>query len=155
MTRSAKPLWRQARRTVLLPTLQANVFNELEYASLVYDRFCMVRRLPVYARKGSCRPASGLLSRRRRGGRFISACEVLPSLRFQKVRPRAQFQLPAFTNLASSFRRADGEASQLVASTLRVYGACIPHSPPPPWISRFSISRCRHQRQANLANEFV
>lgn len=39
-SRSAAPIWQAARRNVGLPDLKAGDMNEMQYASLVYDRNC-------------------------------------------------------------------------------------------------------------------
>jgi hypothetical protein len=44
LNRTSTPLWRASRRNVALPDLEDGS-DEPAYASLMYDKFCMVRRL--------------------------------------------------------------------------------------------------------------
>lgn len=51
LSKSSKSIWHLARRNVFLPDLQADDMSEAAYASLVFERNCMVSTLLV--RQGS------------------------------------------------------------------------------------------------------
>ena len=48
MSRSSASIWTAAREAVQLPDLEANDLSEPAYASLVYERNCLVR-FPSFA----------------------------------------------------------------------------------------------------------